>query len=282
MLERFAYLVWSLPKRYPLFVSIIFLAGVGGLDYFAGYEVHLSALYLFPLLFIGLAHSAAYNYGLAIVCAWVEAVAKITATPDAVSNPVFFWNIAMNAILYVLFAALLSSFKGRLLKKGDSQSQIDSVTGLHNIVGFHELALAELQRSRRYNRQLTLVYFDCHSFRPFNASGGVMDSEDFLLTISQIMKDTLRISDLLFRWREDEFLFLLPETDQTGAMMFAKRLRASVKTKIQEQGWAVTFSIGVAVFEQLPTNLTDMLKKAEKVLAEARQSSQNSIGFRVF
>lgn len=282
MLERLAYLVWSLPKRYLLFTSVILLAIIGSLDYLVGYDAHLSALYLFPLLLMSLTHNAAYGYALALVCAWVEAVAKITSTPAAVSNPIFFWNIAVNTLLYMLFAALLSSFKGRLLKKVDQQSQIDATTGLHNIVGFHELALAELQRSRRYSRPLTLVYFDCHSFRPFNATDGIMDSEAFLLIISQIMKDTLRISDLLFHWREYEFLFLLPETDQAGAMMFAKRLRTSVKAKITEQGWAVTFSIGVAVYEQLPADLGDMLKKAERVLAEARQSSQNSIGFRVF
>jgi len=219
---------------------------------------------------------------MAIACPWTEAVAKITATPVAVANPVFFWNIAMNTALYLFIASLLASFKGHLLKEGDRKSPIDALTGLHNIVGFHELAAVELQRSRSHGRQMTLIYFDCHSFRDLNPAGGISDNDAFLIAISRILKTSLRVSDLLFRWRENEFLFLLPETDQSAAMAVANYLRPTIKARGLEQGWIVTFSIGVAVYERLPADIDEMLTKAEQVMAEARRSSQNSIGFRIF
>jgi diguanylate cyclase (GGDEF)-like protein len=175
----------------------------------------------------------------------------------------------------------------RLVRIGDQltgdvreSSSIDSLTRVLNRRRFQQLADIELGRARRYRHAIALLVMDLDHFKLINDTYGHLTGDAVLRDTAKTLHDTLREIDKLGRWGGEEFVALLPETDRMGATILAERLCRSVEqTTIKHDGHSIscTISIGVAVTEQAPDELDEIVGLADQALYRAKGAGRNQI-----
>lgn len=153
----------------------------------------------------------------------------------------------------------------------------DALTGLHNYRYFREMLLQEVERSRRYNMPLSLLFLDIDDFKQINDSLGHLHGDTILREVSAILKGGIRLADLLCRYGGDEFVLLMSQTPLLQAELLAERLRfliAQSPLTRAGQGPGVTMSIGMA--ELTPgMSMEDLIKAADEALYRAKEGGKN-------
>ncbi len=157
------------------------------------------------------------------------------------------------------------------------RSITDSLTDLFNRRHFHTTLSLEVDRSARYNRPLSLAFFDLDRFKPFNDTYGHQEGDNILRMVSQVMDQGLRNLDQAFRLGGDEFGFILVETNADQGRLAMERFRQSFnqqwRSKMRYLGddlLAVTLSIGVA--QLAPGESGDQLiRRADLAMYEAKK-----------
>ncbi len=143
-------------------------------------------------------------------------------------------------------------------------SMIDAVTNVFTRGFLHDLLAGEVLRAERTNRSLAMIMCDLDNFKQVNDRYGHLMGDYVLSQIATILKSCVRGSDYIFRYGGDEFLILLPETDQQGAGIVRRR----VNTKVAE--WDATNRVGdVPVSISLGVYLHVAGQTAVKDIAEA-------------
>ena len=127
----------------------------------------------------------------------------------------------------------------------------DGLTGLFNQRHFFSRMASELKRARRYRRPLSLVVFDLDRFKQCNDQFGHLEGDNVLRLVGDMMCAVTRSSDQAFRYGGDEFFVILPETDQSQAVLMAEKIRAEFRDRwpydtADSNAPRVTLSIGVA------------------------------------
>jgi len=161
------------------------------------------------------------------------------------------------------------------------RSITDSLTGLYNRRHFQTILGDEAKRSGRYNRQLTLAFFDLDNFKPFNDKYGHREGDNILRLVGESMKAMLRSTDYAFRVGGDEFAFLMVETDLEHSAPALERFRTTFNEQwplrmsyLGSKLKPVTMSLGVA---QLADNeKSDKLQlRADLAMYEAKSAGGN-------
>ncbi len=131
------------------------------------------------------------------------------------------------------------------------RSMTDSLTGLFNTAYIVERCDQEIGRSKRYAQPLSCLLVDIDNFKEVNDSFGHPAGNEVLRALAQLLRSGVRVSDVVGRYGGEEFLIVLPQTDRSGAMILAERLRQAVDSEVFRVGLAavrITVSVGVAAF----------------------------------
>lgn len=123
----------------------------------------------------------------------------------------------------------------------------DPLTGIGNREGFERAFRQELARARRYEYHLNLVMLDLNRFKEVNDRFGHSAGDAALKRVAQILDESKREADSVFRWGGDEFVMLLPEVRPEAAKAAMQRLIDSVAA-IDVQGTKLGVSGGVASY----------------------------------
>ncbi|WP_432738215.1 sensor domain-containing diguanylate cyclase [Maridesulfovibrio sp. FT414] len=156
----------------------------------------------------------------------------------------------------------------------------DPLTGLANRRFFMESAEEALERSLRYERDLSLMMLDIDFFKNVNDMYGHDAGDDVLKGLSQAGLKILRKIDLFGRIGGEEFSVLLPDTGLEGATMVAERLRREIEQTrmITRSGeLMITVSIGVATLNADTRTLEHLLKAADIGLYAAKHAGRNRV-----
>lgn len=162
----------------------------------------------------------------------------------------------------------------------------DELTGLHNFRYFQTVLGTEVERARRYGKQLSILVLDIDHFKKYNDAHGHPMGNMVLKGVAAALKETLRSVDLLARYGGEEFVALLPETGREAARRAAERVREAVDAcafpgaETQPEG-KVTVSIGGASFPHDAKVARDLLAKADKALYAAKSSGRNRTVFHI-
>lgn len=162
------------------------------------------------------------------------------------------------------------------LKAATEAATHDPLTRLGNRRSFQSTLDSELSRQWRYRMPLSLMMFDIDHFKVVNDQYGHKMGDQVLEKLARLASDQLRAHDAIARWGGEEFVILLPETDQEGARIRAERLRAEVENFSFIEGHPVTISIGVA--EARPgTAPIDLVETADQALYVAKNTGRNRV-----
>jgi len=163
-------------------------------------------------------------------------------------------------------------------------SHLDGLTGIPNRRALDDALGRELRRGIRSLRPLSLLMMDIDYFKAYNDSCGHLSGDDCLRAVARSLKVTLgRAADFVGRYGGEEFLAILPETDEVGAMIVANEILDSVTSlniphPASPLGAKVTISIGVATaIAQREDHPDCLLQAADKALYQAKQEGRNRI-----
>jgi diguanylate cyclase (GGDEF)-like protein/PAS domain S-box-containing protein len=150
----------------------------------------------------------------------------------------------------------------------------DSLTGLYNQRYFYDRLETEIERAKRQNRPLSLLLFDVDQFKTYNDCHGHLEGDNVLSTVGQIVIECTREHvDIGFRYGGDEFTVILPEADETQALIIAERIRTSFEAKRFDN---LTLSIGLMSYKQ-GSSLRSFIRFTDAMMYDAKQSGGNRV-----
>ena len=166
-----------------------------------------------------------------------------------------------------------------LSDKFEKQAQQDILTRLPNRRGIQQFIEFESARARRQKKPLTLILCDIDRFKRVNDQYGHDGGDVVLKHVSDLFKASIREQDGVARWGGEEFLFVLPDTEESNAVVLAEKVRETLATSpvdIQQKNVVITASFGVAQidFEQ---GLDKALTLADKALYKAKEKGRNKV-----
>ena len=160
-------------------------------------------------------------------------------------------------------------------------AETDPLTGLPNRRALMDRLRREIERAKRYDHLIGLLFFDLDRFKAINDTHGHQFGDRVLRELAQIAGRSVRSIDLVARYGGEEFVAVLPETDGAQALIVAERLRRNVMRHafILPSGAAVpaTISIGVAVYPGSAATLDDLLRAADAALYQAKADGRNRV-----
>jgi len=232
----------------------------------------------------GLAAAAALVAGHAAgSIAVTEAAGFISTTPRALPGLLVVLAAVALAVQGAIVLKLRRSFESARLETA-AQAVTDELTGAGTRRFVLERLSDELGRARRYGRVLSCALLDLDGLARINGAVGSDGGDAVLRGAAGAVRAQLRRSDAVGRLRDDEFLFVLPETDVAGARIIAERLRLAVGSlQVLHAGITLqaTASIGVTTFlpaeEREAPEAEALLRRADEALFKAKAEGRNKV-----
>lgn len=168
----------------------------------------------------------------------------------------------------------------RLFEKVQELSNYDELTKLALRRFFNENLSQEIYRSKRFNLMLSLIIIDIDYFKGINDTYGHLLGDEALKAVSEVIRSSLRQTDMPCRYGGDEILIMLPRTSGEEAKNISKRLSEKVsKIKLHEGltgGEKVKLSIsqGISVFPYDTDEQADLIKRADEALYYVKQNGR--------
>ncbi len=158
-----------------------------------------------------------------------------------------------------------------------AQARKDSLTGLSNRFVFEERIGSIVEQAKRHGHPLTLASLDLDHFKAVNDSMGHMKGDQVLKQVAEILKNQVRLTDLLVRMGGDEFLLVLPDTSIRDARYLAERLCLAVEElNIVTDAGKLAVSIGLSEWEA-GMNIDDWMERADDILYQAKANGRAQV-----
>ncbi|NOZ53478.1 MAG: GGDEF domain-containing protein [Gammaproteobacteria bacterium] len=155
----------------------------------------------------------------------------------------------------------------------------DPLTGIGNRAAMSTTLHREIELAFRHNRSLGVIMMDVDHFKNVNDKFGHSTGDFLLQSLVECAEKSVRISDRMFRYGGEEFVIVLPETDETGVLRLAKRIRRRVEkleSIIDKQTIAITVSLGITTLHPSDDEKT-FLGRADEALYRAKRDGRNCI-----
>lgn len=263
-------------------VGALGVLGVGLLglaDVATGAEVSWSVFYTLPVGVAAWYAGARWGLALCVLAAatWYQADILAGATYSAAWIP--FWNAGVRLAFFVIIASLLARQR-RILDAQRDLAEVDPLTGLANSRRFLAVLEAEVARSARYRRPVSLAYLDLDGFKGVNDRLGHLVGDDLLAIVGRALRHQVRKTDLPARLGGDEFAVLFPETDAVAVREAMDHLRSRLQAAVDERGWPVGFSAGVVTSTGAIATGEELIRRADEVMYEVKRSGKGRTTYR--
>lgn len=153
--------------------------------------------------------------------------------------------------------------------------QTDSMTRLYNHKAILDFLSEEMSRSDRNEQALCILILDIDDFKKINDQFGHQVGDEVLITLSNIIKQSLRTIDRVGRYGGEEFLILLSNTHMNAARLYALRLQSLIREYKLPDGEALTLSGGLTEYKG--ETIDALIKEADQLLYRAKNSGKNQI-----
>ncbi len=159
------------------------------------------------------------------------------------------------------------------LQKEREQGLIDPLTRVYNRRSFDEMIPRTALRCVRNGHSLTFVLLDLPDLKWLNDRLGHMGADEVLQHVAALLKETLRLSDLTFRFGGSEFLLALPDTDADDSLIVEGRLKeriAKQKEILELVGQPLRVLTSHSTYSELE-KLHTVIEKAEDAVQALRE-----------
>ena len=183
-------------------------------------------------------------------------------------------------ILVAYITTMLSADIRYAVDKIKQVSDTDELTGLYNMRAFSTMLQRSFKQAVRYGHPLSVVMIDSDNLKQVNDAHGHEAGNRLLQHLVRCIREQLRGSDVMARFGGDEFILLLPETNNKGALEMSERIRKAVELSrfsVREGDTNVTASLGIASYPEDGGNLDVILEKADKAMYRAKQKGRNRV-----
>ena len=183
-------------------------------------------------------------------------------------------------LLETLLCSLIYPLKNATLyNQALKMAFTDPLTKTNNRTAFSDSLQREINLSLRSSRDLSLVFFDIDHFKQVNDTYGHECGDMVLASAANCIKESLRGSDIVFRYGGEEFVILLSDTDLAGAKTISERIRLKIENHTIAYGMntlKLTASLGISTLRKndTPESLT---KRADKAMYLAKENGRNQI-----
>lgn len=162
-----------------------------------------------------------------------------------------------------------------------SLATTDALTGLANR-GYMAIQFQrEFDRSKRYNRPLSLLMLDLDDFKKVNDTYGHKAGDIVLEQVARTIESKTRIHDFAARYGGEEFAILLPETNLQGGQVIAERLRRAVENhEFHTKSATIHLSVSIGVSDLRPgtnSTLEKLIEEADLALLKAKRLGKNRV-----
>jgi len=243
-----------------------------------GMLIVLPAFVLIPLTFSPVLLRG-WDFPAAAVLAIVGPLALVVLSqPPAVEEfgVVLSMFIAISTSLVTNLFALRSQKKSfRLERQLRAFADIDELTQLPRRRRVFELGRRILLRAERVGQPFSVLYIDADHFKAVNDRFGHDAGDRALQLIARHIQDSMRPTDVAGRFGGEEFVVLLPGTDQHDAAVVAERLRKRIEDARHFEV-AMTISVGVAQHAR-GEPIDRVIRRADTALLDAKGSGRNRV-----
>ncbi|MBN1983083.1 MAG: GGDEF domain-containing protein [Chitinivibrionales bacterium] len=184
-------------------------------------------------------------------------------------------NFLYEEIRLHLGSAIKSTY---LLERLKDMSLHDSLTGLFNRRGFITLGQQQLLSARRESKTIFIMYADVDNLKHINDTYGHLEGDQAIITTAQLLKKTLRTSDIVARIGGDEFTFLVVGIDEAKANLIIKRISDHFDkyNASHPKPYTLSISIGTTFYDSTAQfSFEEMLKTADSVLIDNKRFRKN-------
>ncbi len=210
-----------------------------------------------------------HKHMMVVFCAPADALEELTDED----------RIVLQAVSSELVVAVENS---QLYKLTRRLAITDELTGLHNYRHLQNRLDEEIERARRYRKDVSLLMIDADDFKRFNDTHGHIAGDRALAEFGDLLRSRVREVDLVARYGGEEFSVVLPETDAAGAFVVAEKIREAVAHHEFEdaegtRGPRLTVSVGVATFPAHAQDRESLLRQADGALYSAKHGGKNRV-----
>ncbi len=167
-----------------------------------------------------------------------------------------------------------------LYQRTQEEAITDGLTGVFVHRYFRERLAQEVNRARETGIPLVLGMADIDDFKALNDTYGHLAGDAVLRRIAGVLRDGIRVTDLIARYGGEEFAILLVETPLEKGAQVAERLRAAVaslKFRELDETRNVSISIGLAGFPGNAADERELIERADSSLYAAKRSGKNKV-----
>ncbi|MEM7207264.1 MAG: GGDEF domain-containing protein [Pseudomonadota bacterium] len=169
-----------------------------------------------------------------------------------------------NATMYQL--AMMSAFQ-------------DPLTGINNRASLEKSLPREISLAQRHGTPLTLMVIDVDHFKQINDTHGHQVGDTVLRDLTRVYAESVRTTDLVFRYGGDEFVIALSNTDLAGARDVAERIRDGIEKchfTVGNVRLVISASIGLTQLNGRDT-LESAFRRADEALLLAKREGRNRV-----
>ncbi|WP_432662386.1 GGDEF domain-containing protein [Wukongibacter baidiensis] len=163
-------------------------------------------------------------------------------------------------------------------------SKLDGLTNIPNRREFDEHLEMEWHHLRREENYLSLLIIDIDYFKEFNDNYGHLAGDRCIIHVAKTLQSaTKRTTDFVARYGGDEFVAILPYTDEMGAEQLAEEMRAEIAKLDVEHKFScvskrITITIGISTIIPSDTaTMEDLINMADKALYIAKNNGRNRV-----
>lgn len=259
-------------------LSILCALAILVVDLYVDRSFNLAVVYLLPISMSAWYVSRKFALGLAVMSAVAWLFLETVVQPPTPLPIAPYWNAFAMLVSFSLVTALLAQLKYRL-DQAERRAAFDDLTQLPNRFAFRVLVEQELRRSHLAAKPLAMAYLDLDNFKSVNDHWGHATGDKVLQIVARTLLDTLRATDVVARLGGDEFVMMLPDTSREQAEPILDRLHKTIASVMQAEGWRVTGSLGVVIFDPPIFPSTKMIDAADRAMYSVKASGKNRVEY---
>ena len=165
------------------------------------------------------------------------------------------------------------------LQQKHTEAMRDVLTGIPNRLAYEERIFSELARSKRYGKPFVCLVVDVDHFKKVNDTFGHPAGDRVLKIIAEVLQDNIRAADFVARFGGEEFIVLMPETEQKAGLKVAEKLCRKIdRCDFYYRENPVPISISGGLTESTAEdNAESIFERADNAMYEAKQAGRNNI-----